>query len=97
MASQPNILIIMVDQLNGTLFPDGPADFLHAPHLKDLAKKSVRFQITIPQARFVRRDVLRLWQGSYLREPEFTITQLNMHQIFQPMRITCDEQDIILA
>lgn len=38
-----NILILMVDQLNGTFFPDGPADFLHAPHLKALAKRSVRF------------------------------------------------------
>ena len=33
----------MVDQLNGTLFPDGPADFLHAPHLKALAARSARF------------------------------------------------------
>ena len=41
--SQPNILIIMVDQLNGTLFPDGPADWLHAPHLKALAERSTRF------------------------------------------------------
>lgn len=39
-----NILIIMVDQLNGTLFPDGPADWLHAPHLKRLAERSVRFR-----------------------------------------------------
>lgn len=43
MAAHPNILIIMVDQLNGTLFPDGPADFLHAPNLKALAAKSARF------------------------------------------------------
>jgi choline-sulfatase len=35
--TRPNILVLMVDQLNGTLFPDGPADFLHAPHLKALA------------------------------------------------------------
>jgi len=42
--SQPNILIIMVDQLNGTLFPDGPADWLHAPNLKKLAAQSTRFQ-----------------------------------------------------
>ena len=41
--ARPNILIIMVDQLNGTLFPDGPADFLHAPHLRTLASRSVRF------------------------------------------------------
>ncbi|KAA8616060.1 choline-sulfatase [Salipiger aestuarii] len=41
--TQPNILVIMVDQLNGTLFPDGPADWLHAPNLKRLAARSVRF------------------------------------------------------
>ena len=38
-----NILILMVDQLNGTLFPDGPADWLHAPNIKKLAKQSARF------------------------------------------------------
>ncbi|SDY11593.1 choline-sulfatase [Citreimonas salinaria] len=38
-----NILIVMVDQLNGTLFPDGPADWLHAPQLKALAERSTRF------------------------------------------------------
>jgi choline-sulfatase len=43
MARKPNILIIMVDQLTGTLFEDGPADFLHAPNLKALAARSVRF------------------------------------------------------
>ena len=42
--STPNILILMVDQLNGTLFPDGPADWLHAPNLKRLAASSVRFE-----------------------------------------------------
>ena len=41
--TKPNILILMVDQLNGTLFPDGPADWLHAPHLKALAARSTRF------------------------------------------------------
>jgi choline-sulfatase len=40
---QPNFLILMVDQLNGTLFPDGPAPFLHAPALSRLAARSVRF------------------------------------------------------
>ncbi|MEX3008039.1 choline-sulfatase [Hoeflea sp. TYP-13] len=43
MSDRPNILIIMVDQLNGTLFPDGPAEWLHAPHLKALAERSARF------------------------------------------------------
>lgn len=38
-----NILILMVDQLNGTLFPDGPVPWLHAPNLKRLAASSARF------------------------------------------------------
>ncbi|KAI1711482.1 sulfatase domain-containing protein [Ditylenchus destructor] len=43
-SSHPNILIIMADQLNGTFFPEGgPAEWLHAPHLKALAERSVRF------------------------------------------------------
>jgi choline-sulfatase len=41
--TRSNILIIMVDQLNGTFFPDGPAKFLHAPNLKALAARSARF------------------------------------------------------
>ncbi|BBU57295.1 choline-sulfatase [Mameliella alba] len=41
--TKPNILILMVDQLNGTLFPDGPADWLHVPNLRALAARSVRF------------------------------------------------------
>lgn len=41
--TQPNILILMVDQLTGTLFDDGPADFLHVPNLRELAARSVRF------------------------------------------------------
>ena len=42
--TRPNILILMVDQLNGTLFPDGPAEWLHAPNLKKLAERSARFR-----------------------------------------------------
>ena len=41
---KPNILVIMVDQLNGTFFPDGPAEWLHAPNLKALAARSTRFR-----------------------------------------------------
>jgi len=44
--ARPNILIFMVDQLNGTLFPDGPADWLHAPNLRALAARSTRFSNT---------------------------------------------------
>jgi choline-sulfatase len=43
MNKKPNILIFMVDQLNGTLFPDGPAEWLHTPNLDKLAAKSARF------------------------------------------------------
>ena len=42
--SKPNILIFMVDQLNGTFFPDGPAEWLHAPNIKELAGRSTRFK-----------------------------------------------------
>lgn len=41
--SKPNILIVMADQLTGTLFPDGPAAFLHAPNLRRLAARSMRY------------------------------------------------------
>ena len=40
---RPNILILMVDQLAGTFFPDGPADFLHVPNLRRLAERSTRY------------------------------------------------------
>ena len=43
MTKRPNILILMVDQLTGTLFDDGPAEFLHVPNLRKLAAQSVRF------------------------------------------------------
>ena len=46
MSQQPNILILMVDQLSGEFFPDGPADFLHAPTLKKLAAEGIRFNNT---------------------------------------------------
>src|SRR3546814_13003590 len=41
---RPNSLILMVDQLAGTLWPAGPADFLHTPHLDGLAERSLRFR-----------------------------------------------------
>jgi len=43
MSARPNILILMVDQLAGTFFPDGPAEFLHVPHLRALASRAARF------------------------------------------------------
>ncbi|MFP4612861.1 MAG: choline-sulfatase [Spirochaetaceae bacterium] len=42
--AQPNVLAFMVDQLTGTLFPDGrPPEWLHTPNLRSLAERSVRF------------------------------------------------------
>jgi len=46
MTTPANILILMVDQLNGTLFPDGPTDWLHTPNLRMLAERSTRFANT---------------------------------------------------
>lgn len=43
MSERPNILIVVVDQLNGTLFPDGPAGWLKTPALARLAERSIRF------------------------------------------------------
>ncbi len=43
MTQKPNFLIFMVDQLAGTLFADGPADFLHAPALRRLSNEAVNF------------------------------------------------------
>ncbi len=43
MSDKPNVLIFMADQLNGTLFPDGPADFLKTPNLDRLAARAARF------------------------------------------------------
>ncbi len=43
MPKTPNMLILMADQLTGTLFPDGPATSVHAPNLWRLAERSARF------------------------------------------------------
>ena len=46
MARAPDILVVMVDQLNGTLFPDGPASWLHTPNIDRIAERSARFANT---------------------------------------------------
>lgn len=43
MARQPNFLILMVDQLTGTFWEDGPAEFLDVPNLRKLHERSVNF------------------------------------------------------
>jgi choline-sulfatase len=45
-SQQPNILILMVDQLTGTFFPAGPAPFLHVPHLRRLYAEGCDFTNT---------------------------------------------------
>ena len=46
-SKQPNILVLMVDQLSGEFFPNGPADFLHAPTLKKLSENGVNFDLSL--------------------------------------------------
>lgn len=41
--SRPNLLIVIADQVNGRLFEDGPAPFLHLPHLRGLYERGVNF------------------------------------------------------
>ena len=40
---EPNILIVMVDQFNGTLLPDGPGRLAARAQSQALAERSVRF------------------------------------------------------
>lgn len=44
--TQPNFLILMVDQLTGTFWENGPAPFLHVPNLRALHERSVNFSNT---------------------------------------------------
>lgn len=46
MNKQPNFLILMVDQLTGTFWEDGPAPFLQVPNLRALHQRSVNFSNT---------------------------------------------------
>lgn len=46
MDQQPNFLILMVDQLTGTFWNDGPAEFLDVPNLRALHERSVNFANT---------------------------------------------------
>lgn len=41
--SQPNILILMVDQMTGTLLDDAMIDHLHIPNLRKLIDRGVKF------------------------------------------------------
>ena len=43
MTDRPHFLILMVDQLTGTFWDDGPADFLDVPHLRALHARSINF------------------------------------------------------
>ena len=88
-AGQPNILIIMVDQLNGMLFDHGPKSFLHAPHLKNLAKNSVCFSTCYTRAHYVRRDGLLLCRASCHHAQGSMTMRPNLPRPSRPMRIMC--------
>ena len=72
--SKPNILIVMVDQLSGTFFPDGPAGFLHAPHLKALAARSARFANNYTTSPLCAAGA-RLLRGRAAAEPDARLRQ----------------------
>jgi hypothetical protein len=55
LAAAPNILILMVDQLTGTLFPDGPADFCTRPTCAAGGPVGAVCQCLHRLARFARR------------------------------------------
>lgn len=46
MTQAPNFLILMVDQLTGTFWTDGPESFLDVPNLRRLHERSVNFSNT---------------------------------------------------
>ena len=59
--TKPNILIFMVDQLNGTLFPDGPADWLHTPNLRKIAELLPKQRQTLLFSATVTVPSLAMW------------------------------------
>ena len=65
---KPNILIVMVDQLNGTFFPDGPADFLHAPHMMALAARWRKVHGDIDFVVLAKNPTIDAWWALLSRE-----------------------------
>ena len=99
MSAKPNILILMVDQLNGTLFPDGPADWLHAPNLKKLAE-------SVDALYHHLHGVASLCAGACgsascqvncRRAMAFMTMPPSFAATFRPTRITCDARAITPA
>lgn len=79
-------------QYNRTaLFPDGPAEFLHAPHLKAMAKRSVRFANSLPirQVRSARRHGPPSCPASCRAAPASGPTPPDSLPISRPSRIIC--------
>ena len=88
-----NILVIMVDQLNGTLFPDGPANWLHAPNLKKLASKSIRFENCYTASPLCAPGRASFMSGQLPSITGVYETQLSFHLTFRPTLITYEVPD----
>ena len=87
--AKPNILIFMVDQLNGTLFADGPADWLHAPNLKRLASRSVRFANTYTASPLCAPGRASFMSGLLPSRTKVYDNAAELPRTFRPMPITC--------
>ena len=90
MTRRPNILIVMVDQLNGTLFPDGPAEFLHAPNLKALAARVGAVPEQLHRIAALRAGPRLLHERAVaVAHAASTTTPPNSPRPSRPMRIIC--------
>lgn len=87
--TKPNILVLMADQVNGTLFEDGPADFLHMPNVKALAERSVRFRNAYTPSYLCAPGRAAFMSGQLPPVPASTTTLPSFRRAFRPGRTTC--------
>ncbi len=87
--TRPNILILMVDQLTGTLFPDGPEAFLQVPNLRRLAARSVRFANAYTASPLCAPARASFMSGQLPRRTRVYDNAAEFTSDIPPSRITC--------